>query len=1173
MSSILDDIYSTDKSKVEKQVVAPVNIYNDTPTAIPTISKSSGVQSSILDDIYSDREEVLASQADKNIIKNPAVREAAVRFVRDRLGRKDLSEDEAVDEYIEHFREFGVNELVAGGDYNYVSAAANDATGGTNLDNDARERAGQRLSDYRLLYQTYNEMPAFSDGFWKATGDYTEGLLKAPSTYVGLLLPGIGKGSGVAATQAAKIGVQRTLMQALKTPVSTIANKAVANPLKTTMFVEGSAASLQNIAQQKTEMELDLRDDYSYSETGLVFGVGAAAPIAVAPNAIKGLVTDVVEEGSEELSETALKAVAKKNEEATIKAEKVLKENNVLAEQVSSTLRPLDPEKVKAGREKFADIADEKGISQIGDKEGLAKTLGAKEEDISITSDFVLSLDKNRTKRIFGASVEILAKSDDGLLENERITEGVARVIRGMNDKKSSAGDKFYKDILEKYNLTSDDFANMFMADVSDAARLLQQAGAAKKTLEGAENKIFTRLNAVAADSIFALDDTAKDSIERLGKAIEDGDVRKITESSKELAQVQQQGWLRSLDTLRLAAMTSQAATTIRNTVSGVTRVGFDVLTRGLDRGIDAAVSKIAGKQIRQAPNEDIFAVAYGLINKRETEAVSEIFTLGFHTKASQLFRELQDIPADAAAGGRVMRMRGLARELNALNTMSDNMFKRAAFVSSLKRQLNDMYNTRIRAGESLSASDFNLRNIMREGNFNKVFGEGDGKQVLDKAVKDALYFTYQKSPDSPTARAFIQGMHKYPFLTTSLVPFPRFVANAMRFTYEYSPLYIMEGAKRSLFRDENNYEEISKALVGTGMIAGAMAFRNSEYAGDNWWEGKTASGDTYDLRPFFPAAPYLFVADLINRGLKGDPLMGDRSFITDSIQALTGTQFRAGFGIYAIDSALNDVFRDDIDAYQKAATIGANFGANIASTFTIPLTLGQDMYNTFLAPDDERIVRETRTSDILQLIVTKSLARIPGNYAIENYLADSLGIDAREIYEVPTREEPLRRKTPIMRQVSGILLNERKNFLEEELARLKISNRILSQKTGVPEADTLINSLIGEYATDYLVPKLQNSDKYKEMSAAEQKEYIRQLIKNYKGDIMQLVKYRSRRSGKDRYGFDPMERVAFNRFTAGVQERALSEYHTKFGKPQGDEFYDYERLVDIAEKVRTRGF
>lgn len=1165
MTSILDDIYNTESSVIPSKT-SVLSSGDQTSAAIPTQVKSSGLQSSVLDDIYTEKEEIFASQSDKQIRTNPAVREAAMRFVRDRLGQTDMTEEEAIDEFIEHFREFSVNELTAGGDYNYVSAAANDATGGTNLDKDARERAAQRLSDYRLLYQTYNEMPAFSDGFWKATGDFGEGLLKAPSTYLGLLLPGIGKGSGVAATQAAKIGVQRTLAQALKTPVSTLANKAAANPLTTTILAEGTGASLQNIAQQKTEMELDLRDDYSYSETGLVFGIGAAAPVAVAPGAIKGLLTDVIEEGTGELSEEALKAVAKKNEIATKEADKIIEENIVLAEEVSNALRPLNPEKVSAGREKFADIAEEKGIAQVGDKEGLARTLGAAVEDIAVTSDFVLSLDKTRTKRIFASSVEILAKSDEGLLEGERITEAVARVISGMNSRKAKSGDDFYKDILDKYNLTNDDFANMFMADVSDAARLLQQAGASKK--------IFQRLNAVAADSIFALDDTAKESVEKLGKALEDGDVRKITESSKQLVEVQKQGYIRSLDTLRLAAMTSQTATTVRNTVSGYTRVGFDILTRGLDKGIDAAVSKVAGRQVRQAPNEDIFAVAYGLVNKREAMAIEEIFKLGFHNKASQLFRELQDIPADSALGGRTMRMRGLARELNALNTMSDNMFKRAAFVSSLKRQLNELYTAQIRAGKSVNSSDYNLRTIMREGKFNSVFGTDEGKIALDKAVKDALYFTYQKSPDSPAARAFIQGIHKYPFLTTSLVPFPRFVANAMRFTYEYSPLYIMEGAKRSLFKDANNYEEISKALVGTGMLAGAMAFRNSEYAGDNWWEGKTASGDTYDLRPFFPAAPYLFVADLLNRSLKGDPVMGDRSFITDSIQALTGTQFRAGFGIYAIDSALNDVFRDDIDAYQKAGTIGANFGANIISTFTIPLTLGQDMYNTFLAPDDERIVRETKTSDVWDLIINKSLARIPGNYAIENYLADSLGVtSAREIYEVPTREEPLRRKTPLLRQVSGILLNERKNFLEEELARLKISNRILSQKTGVPEADTLINALIGEYATDYLVPKLQNSKKYKEMTSAEQKEFIRQLIQNYKGDIMELVKYRSRRSGKDRYGFDPMERVAFNRFTPGVQERALSEYHQKFGKPQGDDFYDYERLVDIAEKVRKRGF
>ena len=79
--------------------------------------------------------------------------------------------------------------------------------------------------------------------------------------------------------------------------------------------------------------------------------------------------------------------------------------------------------------------------------------------------------------------------------------------------------------------------------------------------------------------------------------------------------------------------------------------------------------------------------------------------------------------------------------------------------------------------------------------------------------------------------------------------------------------------------KDADNYEELAKGLVGSGFLAGAIAFRNSEYAGENWYEGKTMDGKTYDLRPFFPAAPYLFFADLITRKYKGEPLTGDRYY------------------------------------------------------------------------------------------------------------------------------------------------------------------------------------------------------------------------------------------------------------------------------------------------------
>ena len=96
-------------------------------------------------------------------------------------------------------------------------------------------------------------------------------------------------------------------------------------------------------------------------------------------------------------------------------------------------------------------------------------------------------------------------------------------------------------------------------------------------------------------------------------------------------------------------------------------------------------------------------------------------------------------------------------------------------------------------------------------------------------------------------------------------MPFPRFVANAMRFTYEYSPAYLLSKPSRdAIFGKSANYEDVAKGLVGLGMYNGAVAFRESEHAGEKWYEGKTADGKTYDLRPFFPAAPFFILCRLV---------------------------------------------------------------------------------------------------------------------------------------------------------------------------------------------------------------------------------------------------------------------------------------------------------------------
>ena len=191
-------------------------------------------------------------------------------------------------------------------------------------------------------------------------------------------------------------------------------------------------------------------------------------------------------------------------------------------------------------------------------------------------------------------------------------------------------------------------------------------------------------------------------------------------------------------------------------------------------------------------------------------------------------------------------------------------------------------------------------------------------------------------------------------------------------------------------------------------------------------------------------------------------------------------------------------------------------------------------------------------------------------NFAIEKMIAESLGVDASEIYEVATREEPLRRQTPITRQMFGILLNERKNRFEEELEKLKISKRVIQSKTGVPKADNIINKFLGEYSSTKLVSDFDNEE-YKNLSNEGKREYIKETIKEYKKDIVDLAKYKSSVMAKQKDEPDPMDELRFKQsFTKYQRERAINKYKEIFGEKT---ILDYDKLIDLAEFYKSQGF
>ena len=1149
-----------------------------------------------------------------NAIKSDEeIRATALRFAEDHLGFSDLSEEEAIAEFIEHFRSFDVNELTAGRDYNIVSGLVTDAAEEGNIE--GSDKARQRLADYTKLYQTYQRLPgAFSEGGAPgATLDYLEGLATAPSTYIGIV-PGIFSGGtatvatragATAAVQASKQGVKQVLKTLATKPVTSTAAAVARNPIKSTVVAEGLAGAAQNLAAQKTEMEIGEREEFSEAELALMTSI-SGAPAALVPGILKKKTSEAINRSSKTLLSDVEKAIAKRNEEAVKAAEETFEKNIDAARMADASLRdtPVVVKKRKAPDKKepldeFAVSEGKKTAQEIGDA-------------LDLGDGITLSLDPGRDKRILAAGVELMARAGITQQPNERFSSALHRAIINANAEDKVLGPdgeevKFLEDILKKYNLSTDDLLNVKLADLQLAMR--SEAGATLGRASGASKKVLKTITDAAAADYFGLTEQTSATLNQIKKSLEDNNVRKaLTETGDLKKSVSER--IRGVDQFRIAMMTTQTATTFRNVVSGYTRVGADVLTKTFDRAIATGVHAVtlgAGakdkvKFFDATPNADMTAVIAGLTNTNRSRALREVMRTQFSRRHEQLFRELTDI-ADMSGknvvGTKTGALRQVATELNALNTLSDNYFKQASFYGELSRGLNEAA-SRAKAfdpqGLKLDISNFNLEKILLSGKFNDIFestikiGDNvifDGKAVMDEAIDKTLYFTYQRTPTDPIGKMIINAAHSVPFLTTSLMPFPRFVANALRYTYEYSPLYAFQALGRTMMTKQANYEELAKAATGTAFLAGAIAYRSSEYAGDRWYEGKVYNpfdpenqdGESFDMRPFFPAAPYLFIADMIVRYKRGEPVFGDRSFTRDALQALTGTQFKAGSGFYAVDKALEDMLSDTANL-DKATTIGANIVANLTNSFTIPATAFQDMYNTFLAPDEARIVKQTRRrlrdvttpeglSDVLFFLAQKSMARLPGNYVIENVLAEKLGVTMNDYYESPTRAQKIRRVTPISRQTMGILMQERRNTFEKELERLKMSNKFVRSSTSVEEADVVLNKFMGEYITNVIVPYM-DSKRYKGMNDDQKQVELRALIKDYKSKIVSTVEAHNRDTAEEKYGFDVFAKKKFE--SSGIskyfKQLAVDAFEARHGK---DAPKNYKTILQFAKDLKDR--
>jgi hypothetical protein len=550
---------------------------------------------------------------------------------------------------------------------------------------------------------------------------------------------------------------------------------------------------------------------------------------------------------------------------------------------------------------------------------------------------------------------------------------------------------------------------------------------------------------------------------------------------------------LQRVDDIRRGSLVAQLVTAVRNVGVGYARQGFEVPKRALDYAIQKVVAP--DNVSKRINGVDILGQTLAFLNPaKQMELTREVLKTS-PKLYKQIMRQVDDeFTVDAldevAGKGKKEKesifekgFQGLENTVYALNVFNraqDQLIRSGVFAESLNRQLKN------NNGSS-------LEEFVNAGQQQNI-----PKQFIDDAVKDAMDYTFS---DAPTGwgKGFVNLVNSMRPVTTSVLPFPRFLVNAMKFNMEYSPLGFFRPAKEILKGTgkiaEKDYSDISKAIVGSGALLAASEVRDKA-GGEKWYEIKRDDGTTVDMRSAYPMATYLYVADVINRA--NDETLFNTS-LKDLTQGISGVNFRGGTGLYLVDE-LAKTMQSTAPAKEKINQAFSRLMGEYVAGFFVPVQQFRDLVSPF--DPESQISRSSDAAPFAKPIYTK--------FPFGTQMAQAVGVDTREA-QSPLRDAPFVRTKPFFRQLFGVTINAPKNPFEAEIDRLQIGWR----SYGPGMRDRRLNDVIAyqmginmeDIDKKIRMENVKNWDWYKQQPLEDQRKDIKDILRSERKLSKQIVR------------------------------------------------------------------
>lgn len=509
-------------------------------------------------------------------------------------------------------------------------------------------------------------------------------------------------------------------------------------------------------------------------------------------------------------------------------------------------------------------------------------------------------------------------------------------------------------------------------------------------------------------------------------------------------------------------ALVANLATTMRNTIGSVIRQPIDIATSLTDTAITAALNPF-----RSDPVGTNALDAFAVITDRFKPAQNKKFYEQLRTYKPGISQELlATYSSDIARTTQTDKFSKVEKAIdmaNVFNRVTETVTRNVMFPIYLRRQM--------------TKGGLNFDEMISAGRANEI-----PQEMYERALKETMDYTYAGRPSKDTlagriGNRIIDTVEDLGPLGNSVAPFPRFMMAAIKFQYEYNPaaaVYRGLTPKNIAALKGGDAEALAKAVVGTGLLYSAYQYRTSENAGEKWYEGKRADGSIIDLRPYYPLAPYLLVADIYKRINNGENV--DMAFAAkDILQGLTGAQFRAGTGLYVVDELFKDV-QGAGNSEEAIKKVGSKWLADQGAMLLNPLQQFKDFYAQY--NPEEAIYRDAKDSFAGTLF-----RAVPGAQR-------ALGVPEGES---PAMEGPMTTQDPALRQLLGATLRPAKNIVQSELDRLGFEQYEVGSRTGEPAIDRLINRDLGIIAERGIAPLLQ-SPEYQNLDITRQTAAIKEI-------------------------------------------------------------------------------